>query len=107
MLIGWVFFCFTDLNSAVRFIGRMFFIGGPVYDISVGLDIAGCAVWLVLSVIFCMPVTVWLSDRLTSLPRRVQNGVAAVKPLFNIAIIFVCTCMLVGQSYNPFLYFRF
>ena len=107
MLIGWVFFCFTELPAAIKFLGRMFFIGGPVYDISVGLDIAGCAIWLALSIIFCMPVSVWLGRRLEKAPQGVQNGVAAVRPLFNISLIFICTCMLVGQSYNPFLYFRF
>lgn len=107
MLVGWVFFCFTELPAAFDFLGRMFFIGGPIYDISVGLDIAGCAIWLAFSIIFCMPVTVWLANGLGKAPKGIQNSVAAVRPIFNIAVILVCTCMLVGQSYNPFLYFRF
>lgn len=107
MLIGWVFFCFTDIGCAIRFIGRMFFIGAKAYDISVGFDIAGCSIWLALSLIFCMPVTQWLGGRAAKAPESVKTALSAIRPTFNITVLFVCTCMLVGQSYNPFLYFRF
>lgn len=107
MLIGWAFFCFTDIGCAIKFIGRMFFIGAKAYDISVGFDIAGCLIWLVLSLIFCMPVTQWLGGRAEKAPESVKTALSAIRPTFNITVLFVCTCMLVGQSYNPFLYFRF
>lgn len=107
MLVGWVFFSFTDLGGAVSFIKKMFFIGAPLYDVSVGLDIAGCAVWLVLAVIFCAPITVLLSQRWQNAGDRVKSCFLWVRPVFNLGIILVCTCLLVGQSYNPFLYFRF
>jgi len=107
MLVGWVFFTFTDLGAAVEYIGKMFFIGCPVYDLNCLLDIAGCVVWLLLSIIFCMPFAPLFAVIWSTVRERDRVKFAWVRPVFNVAMLYVCTAMLVGQSYNPFLYFRF
>jgi len=107
MLVGWVFFTFTDLAAGFKYIGRMFFIGGSVCNMTSIIDIAGCIVWLVVSILFCAPIVPKVASVWKDAPKELQHKLIWIRPLFNIVVIFICTTLLVGQSYNPFLYFRF
>ena len=107
MLIGWVFFSFTELSSALKYIGRMFFIGGSICNMTSVIDIAGCIVWLAVSIVFCIPIVPRIAAIWKEAPKELQIKLIWIRPIFNIVIIFICTTLLVGQSYNPFLYFRF
>lgn len=108
MLFGWVLFCFTDLSTCFTYMGRMIGLGAaPLFDMPLLLDITGNITWLILSIIFCLPVTVLLSCVWDRLPRKRRNALAWVRPVFNLVLLLVSTALLVGQSYNPFLYFRF
>ena len=107
MLIGWVFFTFTDLAAGFKYIGRMFFIGGSVCNMTSIIDIAGCIVWLAVSILFCAPIVPKTASVWKDAPKELQHKLIWIRPLFNIVVIFICTTLLVGQSYNPFLYFRF
>ena len=62
---------------------------------------------LIAAAVFCIPITQFIKAKVQTLPEEKQaicHGCAAV---MNVAILFLCTALLVGQSYNPFLYFRF
>jgi hypothetical protein len=48
----------------------------------------------------------WASDRLAHLGPRWQS-LAAADALLNALFLVASSAMLVGHSYNPFLYFRF
>ena len=101
-LVGWVFFYYTDLTKAVEFLGIMFGLGNHQLvsedDIT---TIYNNFIFLVLASIGCTPV-------LSFLP-RINNRFcwAVAKPLVGLLLLMVCTVLLVGNSYNPFLYFRF
>ena len=58
---------------------------------------------LLVSGIACTPLPKAISERLA------VNGVWAGcrKALFPIVLLLLSTCALVGESYNPFLYFQF
>ena len=107
MLVGWVFFSFTDLSAAFVYIGRMFFIGGAAYDMSCLFDIWGNIIWLAVSIAFCLPIVPLLCEIWSTVPEDKQIKFVWVRPIFNLAVLTICTALLVGQSYNPFLYFRF
>ena len=64
--------------------------------------------WLIAAVLFCMPIT-QLVKRWAQAQRSegVRAGISIVNAIMNVMLLFVCTAMLVGDSYNPFLYFRF
>ena len=65
------------------------------------------AFWLLGSLLFCMPVVPCLKSCLARLP---EGGTALVRfgeTALNLGMLALCTCLLAGQSYNPFLYFRF
>ena len=68
---------------------------------------------LLAALLFCLPLTQWCKNRLESWV--VQDGrgqgrqalVSIGTAMINVALLLVCTALLVGDSYNPFLYFRF
>lgn len=107
-LFGWVLFYFTDLAHAVVYMGRMLgFGGGPLTDLPLRLDVVNHIFWLLLSAAFCMPVVPWLKWLKQRLPQGKQTILEWMAPVFHLIVLLLSTAMLVGQSYNPFLYFRF
>ena len=81
--------------------------GAPLYDLSVWLDITSNGIWFGLSVLFSLPVTVLLECIWERVPKMQQCQLGWVRPIFNIVLLITGTALLVGQSYNPFMYFRF
>ncbi len=110
VVIGWVFFYYTDMSRGLTLLRRMF--GGAS---SFGLDaISGARVmnylfFIAAAVIACLPVFPRLREALTD--RRRTSYAPGVMIAWEIAacvvLLIVCTALLVGESYNPFLYFRF
>lgn len=108
MLFGWVLFNFISLPDAFLYMGKMLGLhGAPLYDLSVLLDISGNGLWFCLSILFSLPVTVLLECIWERLPKAHQNQLGWLRPVFNIMLLITGTALLVGQSYNPFMYFRF
>lgn len=107
VLIGWVLFYFEDLGTAFQALGVMFGISGNAfYDISLGIEIENNIFWLILAIAFCCPIVpavrslVQKSERLQSLSRVLQIPA-------NAAMLIMNTALLVGSTYNPFLYYKF
>lgn len=111
VLISWVIFYFTDLSRAAQYLGIMFGLSGqPLTNSQTLLALEGNLFWLILAVIFCLPLARIASQQITaaaavSRPRQIILGILV--PVMNLGILLICTAMLSGQSYNPFLYYRF
>lgn len=109
-LVGWVFFYFTDLPDAMQFLRVMFdWAGRPWVDGQLAIQFTSNALFFLAAIIFATPF--W-----RRLPRLVGNWAdgygaqvagALGRPLVNLLLLLASTIMLVGQTYNPFLYFRF
>lgn len=108
-LIGWTIFYTTDLGRLGGYLSVMFGLSGnPLTDTQLSITCLNRIFWLAAAILFCMPVTQWLKGRLQRLQGEGAQALACVgTALMNISLLFVCTSMLVGDSYNPFLYFRF
>lgn len=106
MLVGWVWFYFTDLVKALDVLAVMFGIRFYAF-ISPQLHIVFMneIVLLLVGIVGCTPAAAILlrkaSERLPFL-----SG-AVLRPLLHAALLAAATLLLVGSSYNPFLYFRF
>ena len=107
VLIGWVMFYFTDLNSVKNCLAVMFGLAGAGFgDLSLGIVVQNNIFWIILAAAFCLPIvpTVkkFIEERpaLTKISQYIQIPANAVMLLVN-------TALLVGSSYNPFLYYRF
>lgn len=108
-LIGWTIFYTTDLGKLGRYFGVMFGLSGnALSDPQLSITFMNNLFWLVAAVLFCMPIT-QLVKRWAQTQRSegVRAGISIVNAIMNVMLLFVCTAMLVGDSYNPFLYFRF
>ncbi len=92
IILGWVLFYFTDLGEMGAFFTSMFSFGGEVISHDAGV--------LAIS---------YLPMLLTNLYKKIADTKAApaLKTAFCIVVLAICTALLVSQSYNPFLYFRF
>ena len=102
-IMGWVLFAITDFTQLGAYLGHMF--SGTLFDGTAAYLLRSFWLVLVLAVIGC-----------TSLPKRLwsrwEGGMApaasdALRTAWMVLVLLVSVAFLVGDSYNPFLYFRF
>ncbi|MDL2319105.1 MBOAT family protein [Eubacteriales bacterium OttesenSCG-928-A19] len=97
VFVGWALFAHESLTEAARYIGRMF-------AFAPGLDwrfpLRNNAVLLGVSLVACLP---GVAGRVKGLLR----GHAALRAACVLCVLLLCIAGLVGEEYNPFLYFRF
>lgn len=111
-VIGWTLFYTTDLSRLGGFLKVMFGLSSnPVTDPQLSITFANNLFWFAAAILFCAPITQKIKAKLEQLcadkGEGVQAGVCILTALFQGIVLFVCTSKLVGDSYNPFLYFRF
>ena len=104
---GWVIFYFTDTKMLIGYTKKLFsFSGGTDGNTELMNTITTHLFWLILAIIFCMPVyhkaKGWI-DKKTSRINFYDTATIG----FNVVLLFLCVAQLVGKSYNPFIYFRF
>ena len=104
VMFGWAIFYFTDTTELLNCIKCMLFINTVPYDL-VAISTLYENLWLILiCVVACLPWPKILYRHFT----EVHSGICTVvEPLVITAGFILCFIMLTGQSYNPFLYFRF
>jgi alginate O-acetyltransferase complex protein AlgI len=112
VLVGWVFFYHLDLGQALEFLGIMFGVKASAFSgPEVAIHFLNNAVFLLIAAVGCTPVMQYLGDRAKGLrtgePGRIGAAAKVLPPLANMAVLILSIIFLVGQSYNPFLYFRF
>jgi len=112
VLVGWVFFYHLDLEEALQFLGIMFGVKAAAFSgPEVALHFWNNALFLLVAAAGCTPLMKEMGKRLNGgEPGKVPwiSRIAKVAaPLANIAVLLLSIIFLVGQSYNPFLYFRF
>ena len=102
VVIGWVFFSYTDISMAFKVLGAMFGFA-PGAD-NLGLySLLTFAPILIIAAVCSAPVVNQLSERL-------RTGHTAGKVVWVVcfaSLLVVSLTFLVDNSYNPFLYFRF
>ncbi len=107
VMLGWALFYFTDLSRLWQFL-QLLFGAGTADATLVGVTLLNNLFWLIAAVLFCLPILPWLQKTLgRALPTINHEGTVWPQVLANVVMLIVGTALLVGQSYNPFLYFRF
>lgn len=104
IIIGWVIFASDDVSVLLPYLGSMFGANGAVG----GMDVYTLLTKAVLIVICCVASTE-LPKRLFLSATGAMNEKAAftIKSVMTIALLALSMILLIGDSYNPFLYFRF
>jgi alginate O-acetyltransferase complex protein AlgI len=108
-MMGWALFYFTDLNRLNQFVKALFGSATrPAWDLNVLQAIQENSLWLVFAVLFCMPIYPWVQERLRNTVRADKQYYLGMMTIaLNILVLVVCTALLGGKSYNPFIYYRF
>ena len=106
VLIGWVFFYYESLGAGLSHLGVMFGLSGAsLTDPVTVYYFKHYLVFLAAAALACLPWKVWLQKR----PGYDRLSAAGywLKPLAATLLFLGSMAMIVTQSYNPFLYFRF
>lgn len=101
---GWVLFAIEDFSVLAGYLGNMLGSAG-VWNPDFGYVVAKYVLLLLIAIIGSTPlpkkVALWLEEKLP-IPVRI-----VVFNLFIMIVLLVSVGLIVGDSYNPFLYFRF
>ncbi len=111
VLMGWVIFYNTD-NASLTYMFKVLFgfSDRPVNDLFVNLTINEYFYLLLAASVGCMPLATYVKRRLNNLYNsgRIKMELAFITTcVFVLLVLFTSSAMLVANSYNPFLYFRF
>lgn len=107
-VLGWSLFYFTDFFRLQKFVSLLFGKSGVGHwDLDLKLTFFSNLWWLVFAVAFCLPIKPWVEQLMAKQHFRVQRLADSVLILLNLSMLLISISLLVGQSYNPFLYFRF
>ena len=106
--VGWLLFRFDNLSLLWDTIkGMVCANGNAFFDLSAQTTLSGNCIFLVISILACFPIVPALAklrDAKSTPVNVVANAVAAVIPAI---LVILSALALIGDSYNPFLYFRF
>ncbi len=102
VLVGWVIFYFTDTGDMLLYLKAMFGIGANLSLYTSQLWMVVCQ-WSVFPLI-AMAAAFPLKDLFAP---AVQQRMRPLSTLWLTLVLILSVMMIVGQSYNPFIYFRF
>ena len=110
VLMGWTLFYFEDLGALGAFFSRIFG-GGTALASELSLTLLeNNALLLVACVVASMPVGRFVRSLHLGLVHAggaLRNISMAFRLAFNAVTMTVCTIVMVTNTYNPFMYFRF
>jgi alginate O-acetyltransferase complex protein AlgI len=109
MIMSWALFYFTDLNRLWKFFTVIFGSNGnTLITLEFKLIFMANIYWLAFALVFCMPVYLYM-HRFVKRKMVTGNGIYwwAQSYVINGILLALATMMLVGSSYNPFIYYRF
>jgi len=105
IIFSWSIFYFTDLGKLKAFVINLFHsersINPQLYT-----DLAEHSFWLIIVVALCIP---WdeIFPNGSIVYQRTARVYKYLTPVLSLTMLFLSTAMLVGSTYNPFIYFRF
>lgn len=107
VILGWVMFYFPDLKSVWDCITVMFGAAGTgIWDISLGIVLENNIFWIIIAFAFCLPIVPKVKEFIED-HVNLQPAARALQIPANVVMLIVNTALLVGSSYNPFLYYKF
>ena len=103
VMVGWALFYYTDTAQLMNWFRCAFGQGSAGYDLVTVTTLCSNAWLIAVCIIGSTPFPKWLYGKVNSV-----KGIAVwLEPLILAAAYAVCYSVMVGSTYNPFLYFRF
>jgi alginate O-acetyltransferase complex protein AlgI len=107
IVLGWGIFYFTDFARLSEFFGVLFGFGkGGFADFTVQNIFMQNIFWFAFAILLCLPIFEWWENVLENRIKIVRLRYF-LRIFVNISLFLCSVMMLVGSTYNPFLYFRF
>lgn len=109
ILVGWVWFYFTDLSQGIQALLTMFGLNHRDFaNLELQFYIRDNLLLVLAAILLSTPLVARGLEKLASSSSKLGRGlVVAGSQVFNVAVLILATILLVGSSYNPFLYYRF
>lgn len=108
VLVGWVLFYFVDLSRALEYLSIMFgLINAPLYTVDTGIRFMNNVYFYLVALLFCTPVIKWFYPKLQGKNTYHVFQIEFIQLAYVCLVLVMSSALLVNQSYNPFLYFRF
>ena len=108
---GWILFKFESVDSIVSVLRGMFGIGGNSFtDFETNAILSSNFIILIFCMIICTPIVKKIGSlvRYTYMDKKAVTVTYCVgRIVIPILLLLISTAALVGDSYNPFLYFKF
>ena len=106
-VVGWAIFYETDLAALGNTLRAMFGLAGvPLLDEAARKVVAQYSVFPLIAFAFSLPVVPAAKKALLARPRG-EKAVSIARAASTALLFALSLVFLVGQSYNPFIYFRF
>ncbi len=115
VLFGWMLFYWTDLASLTVAVKGIFTLNGNAFlDMTAKSQFLNNLFFLFVCILACTPIVPFTAKLFEKMRHSKKRGAALAVGAYDIitailplALLFVSILALVGDSYNPFLYFRF
>lgn len=109
VMFGWVLFRAKDLYQANLYFKNLFGLSGNgLWDTMTGFILRDYGIFLILGVIFSMPVAKWCNQKLIDGKwGGFGKCMNVLYPLGMAGLFYLCLTYLVRGGYNPFIYFNF
>lgn len=109
IVIGWAFFYFDDMAKLKYFFKAMFGIANGFVSLTQRTIVINYIVLLAVGIIASLPIVPCVKKLALKASRPLAGRIAVdlLSVIYVAAVLFISTAALVGNSYNPFLYFRF
>lgn len=108
---GWILFKFTDMSMISTVLKGMFCLNGNSFAThESAVYIFGNIFFIIVAIAACTPIVKQLKRIINAVSRNnsaVNIAYSVFRALIPAVLLIVSAICLVGDSYNPFLYFRF
>ena len=104
IVLGWVIFALTDFGAIGGYFAALFGAHGGA-DAQTMYLLTSNLILLVIAAAACTRLPARFAAAFVR--RLTPAGQTAVRCVFYVGVLLMCIAFLVGDSYNPFLYFRF
>ncbi|MCL1792468.1 MAG: MBOAT family protein [Oscillospiraceae bacterium] len=109
VLVGWCLFYFTDFGELATALKFMFVPEFDPQDFVLAQSIGNNAIFFLFAAMASTPL---FKNALVFIKKAFKEKIPEIIDLianlsFNGICVYICTALLTGQEYNPFLYFKF
>lgn len=110
--LGWVVFRFSNLSIGWELVRSLFGCNGnPLVSFTDQIEITSNLYLLIVAALACTPIAKWLRGKVEPFCQERQGLVTVWNVCFYgvlpVILLLLSTAGLVGNSYNPFIYFQF